>query len=122
MNDMSDRHKPLPASSSMGRYACAVLAVVCTLALRLVLDPILADRAPYMFFIFAVVIVAQLWGRGPALLATALGGIAAWYFILEPRFSFVVSNRLDVFNLIGYFAVGFAISLLGSVPGRAPKD
>src|ERR1019366_520773 len=32
------------------------------------------------------------------------------------------SNRLDVFNLIGYFAVGSAISFLGRLPGRAPSS
>ena len=120
MTDMSDRQNLLPALPAIGRYASTVLAVVCTLALRLVLDPILADRAPYMFFIFTLVVVTRLWGRGPAVLATALGGVAAWYFILEPRFSFTIANRVDVFNLISYFAVGSAISLLGSAPRRAP--
>jgi len=85
MNDMSDRQKLLQAIPAIERYATAALAVICTVAVRLVLDPMLGDRAPYMFFLFTLVVVTRLWGRGPALLATALGGIATWYFILEPR-------------------------------------
>lgn len=107
------RQKLLQAVSPIERYATAVLAVVCTLAVRLALDPMLGDRAPYMFFILAIVIVKRIWGRGPALLATALGGTSAWYFLLEPRFSFAISSRVDAFNLAGFLVVGVGVSFLG---------
>ena len=93
------RQKVLQAFPAIGRYAATVLAVVCTLAIRLVLDPMLGDRAPFLFFVLVIVVVKRLWGRGPGLLATLLGGIAAWYFILEPRFSFAIANRIDALNL-----------------------
>jgi PAS domain S-box-containing protein len=106
------RQKLLQAVPLIGRYVTTVVAVVCTLAIRLVLDPMLGDRAPYMFFILTIVIVKRLWGRGPALLATALGGISVWYFILDPQFSFAITNRIDALNLAGYFAVGVGTSFL----------
>ncbi len=89
---MTDRQKLVKALPPIGRYAWTVLAVVCTLAIRLALDPMLADRAPYMFFFLTILVVKRLWGRGPGLLATLLGGIAAWYFLLEPRFSFAIAR------------------------------
>jgi PAS domain S-box-containing protein len=107
------------ALSAIWRYAATLLAVICTLAIRLALDPMLGDRAAYMFFFLAIVVVKRLWGRGPALLATLLGGIAAWYFIIEPRFSFAIGSPADALNLAAYFAVGVGISFLGEVSGRS---
>ena len=118
---MISRQKLLQALPAIERYASTVLAVVCTVAIRLVLDPVLADRAPYLFFLLTIVMVKRLWGRGPGLLATLLGGIAAWYFIIEPRFSFAIANRVDILNLAAYFAVGASISFLGEVSGRLPS-
>ena len=119
---MMSRQKLLQALPAIERYAMAVLAVVCTLAIRLVLDPMLGDRAAYMFFILTIVVVKRLWGRGPGLLATLLGGIAAWYFVIEPRFSFAIHNRVDALNLAAYFAVGVGVSFLGEVSGRLPAS
>jgi PAS domain S-box-containing protein len=65
-----------------------------------------------------IVVVKRLWGRGPSLLATLLGGIATWYFILEPRFSFNIANPADALNLAAYFVIGTSISFLGEVSGR----
>jgi K+-sensing histidine kinase KdpD len=113
MIEMMDRQKLPQALPAIERYALSVLAVVCTLAIRLALDPMLADRAPYMFFILAIVVAKRLWGRGPGLLATLLGGVAAWYFIIEPRFSFAIANPVDSLNLAGYFVVGAGVSFLG---------
>src|SRR5208282_3398204 len=119
---MLTRQKLLQTLPVIERYAATVLAVVCTVAIRLVFDPVLTDRAPYLFFVLTVVIVKRLWGRGPGLLATLLGGLSVWYFILEPRFSFAIGNRVDLLNLGCYFAVGAAISFLGEMSGRLPDS
>jgi len=118
---MTDRQKLLQPLSAIGRYAWTVLAVVCTLTIRLALDPMLGDRAPYLFFLLMIVVVKRFWGRGPGLLATLLGGIASWYFIIEPRFSFTIGSRFDALNLAGYFVVGVGISFLGEASGRLPS-
>jgi PAS domain S-box-containing protein len=112
------RQKFLQALPAIERYAATVLAVVCTLAIRLVFDPVLGNRAPYVFFFLTIVVVTRLWGRGPGLLATLLGGVAAWYFILEPRFSFAIASPIDAFNLASFFAVGAGISFLGGPSDR----
>jgi len=122
MTPMMSRQKLLQALPAIERYAATVLAVVCTLAIRLALHPMLADRAPYLFFVLTIVVVRLLWGRGPGLLATLLGGITAWYFVIEPRFSFTIADRADIFNLAGFFAVGISISLLGEVSKRWPAS
>jgi len=122
MKKMMSRERLLKAIPAIERYAATALAVGITLAIRMVFDPILTARAPYLFFVLTIVIVKRLWGRGPGLLATLLGGISAWYFILEPRFSFAMSNRSDALNLACFFAVGVGISFLGEVAGRLPAS
>ena len=119
---MMGQQKLPQAFPALGRYAATVLAVVCTLAIRLVFDPMLGDRAPFLFFVLVIVVVKRLWGRGPGLLATLLGGIAAWYFILAPRFSLAIANRIDALNLACYFAVGVGISFLAEVSVRLPSS
>jgi len=109
----------LRALPDLEGYAATVLAVVCALAVRLVLNPILTDRAPFLIFILVVVIVMRIWGRGPGLLATLLGGISSWYFILEPQFSFSLNNRADALNLVAFLAIGIGISFIGERSGPA---
>lgn len=108
--------------SSLQRYAAAMVAVICALALRLVFAPLLADHAPFLFFLLTIVVVKSLWGRGPALLATLLGGIAAGYFLLAPPFTFAIRDRADALNLAAYFVVGCGISYLGETTTRLPSS
>src|ERR1035441_1309108 len=118
MTETTYRQKLVEVAPGIKRYALTFLAVVCTLAFRLALYPVLKGRVPFLLFFLVVVIVKSLWGRGPALLATALGGVSAWYFLIEPLFSFTLANPPDLFNLARYFAVGVTISYLGekSIP------
>ena len=117
-----NREKLLQGFPTLERYAASALAAVCALAIRLVLDPFLGDRAPYILFFFAIVVVTRLWGRGPGILTTLLAGIGAWYFIIEPRFSFAIASRSDILNLVSYFVVGAGISFLGRKPSRLPSS
>lgn len=115
---MTNRQSLRQAFPAVAGYAWAFLVVVCALALRLALAQILGDRAPFMFFFMAIVASKRFWGRGPALLATLLGGVSAWYFILAPSFSFSIGNRADALNLAAFLAIGAGISFLGEVVGR----
>ena len=119
---MKDQQKLSQASPAFKRYVAAALAVVCTLAIRLILEPVLSDRAPYMFFFLTLVIVTQLWGKGPGIFGTVLGGVASWYFLLTPRFSFRIASQVDALNLAAYFAVGLGISFLGERSTLSPAS
>jgi PAS domain S-box-containing protein len=116
-----NRRVSLAGLRPVERYAAATLVLVCTLAVRLVLDPILGNRAPYLFFLLAIVVSKRYWGRGPAVLATVLGGLASSYFLLPPRFSLVITDPTDVLNLLAYLAVGLIVSFLAQGPTRLPR-
>jgi hypothetical protein len=49
---------------ALQQYGLTLFLVLCALAIRLALYPVIADRAPYMFFFLVVAAVSRLWGRG----------------------------------------------------------
>src|SRR5215510_1720257 len=63
----------------MARYGVAVLSVAIAAALRLALDPILGDVAPFILFYLPVILTAWYGGLGPGLLATALSMLLGDY-------------------------------------------
>ena len=97
---------------ALQQYGLTLFLVICALAIRLALYPVIADRPPYMFSFLVVAAISRLWGPEPGLFATLLGGLATWYFLLEPQFSFTFSQQHDGITLISYFAVAIAISFL----------
>src|SRR5262249_57150930 len=55
-------------------------------------DPFAGARAGSIPSLPAVLIVALVAGFKPGLAAMALSALAAWYFVLPPRFSFSLSS------------------------------
>ncbi len=95
------------------RYALAVAAVALATAARRVLDPWLGDRFPFATLFLAVLIVAALAGRGPALAATALGTVVAAIFLIPPLDILAVEGVDSRYGLILFVLVGSGIALLG---------
>ncbi len=62
------------------RYAVAVAAVMVGFACRLALVPLVADQAPYLFFIPAVLLAAGFGGLGPGIVATSLSVPLIFFF------------------------------------------
>src|SRR4030095_3716136 len=70
-------------------YGFAILWVALAALARVALEPALGDTSPHFTFILAVTLTAWQAGSGPALLATALGFVAASWFVLasaQPTF------------------------------------
>lgn len=76
--------------SAVSRYGAAVIATLAALVIRMALDPVLGEEAPYLPFTLAVIVSSRFGGRGPGLLATGLGLLSIWYFVLEPHYSFTL--------------------------------
>ena len=77
-------------------YGVAALAIVVTVLLRQLLDPILGENQPFCTLYGAVAIAVWYGGYRPALAATALGYLAANYLFIEPRGSVVIRGIGDV--------------------------
>ena len=87
------------------RYSLAVVAVVLAVVLRLLFDPLLNERLPFITLFAAVAFVAWYGGRGPAVLTLALGLLAVAVFVLKPRYSLGIEHHEDVFGLLFYAAI-----------------
>lgn len=87
--------------------AAAAIPLLCAVVANLLLAFLnLANIV--MLFLLSVVIVAVFFGRGPAILATAISVAAFDFGFVPPRFSFHVSD----FQYVVTFAVMLAVGLL----------
>jgi len=100
--------------SAVYHYVIAVVAVITATAVRGALDPVLGREAPYLSFTFAILLVGQFQGRGPALLCTAASTLVIWWYFLEPRYSFALASPIEAAGLAMFTVVGVVISVLTS--------
>ncbi|OKH36987.1 hypothetical protein NIES2101_36690 [Calothrix sp. HK-06] len=104
------------------RYGVAILSVVAALIVRLALQSLLGNGAPFLTFFPAIVVSATYGGLDAGILATLLSGLVANYFFIIPTFSFSIKSITDFTNLIVYFGVGGLISWLGGSRTRANQE
>ena len=86
-------------------YSLAVISFLLAFLLRLVADPWLGDQSPYLLFVVAVAVTGLYEGVRPALLAAALGTVAAYFCFVPPRYQWGFAGASD--------AVGFGVYVLG---------
>src|SRR5690349_12293349 len=82
------------------RYALALAIVAAALGIRLALIPWLSYKAPFLLFVLAVMVAAQVCGQGPGIAATILALFATWFFLMPAFNSFRLESTVDSFNLI----------------------
>src|ERR1041385_6579108 len=80
-----EQNRPRSVRGMMAHYGAAILCIFLVLEVRLLLDPFLGTRFPFIVFLCAVLLVAWFSGLGPSLAATVLGFLSVDYFFLEPR-------------------------------------
>jgi signal transduction histidine kinase len=95
------------------RYGWALLAVALAILLRWFADPRLGTQLPYGSVLVATIVVAWFVGLRPALLVVFLGGLAANFFLQQPRWSFEPGPDKQGWGLVVFMFLGTVISLLG---------
>jgi len=102
--------------SSAAAYGVSLAAVAVAVVARLLLEPLLAERLPFITLFLAVGFAAWYGGRGPGLLALVAGAVAAAFFLTQPRYSFAIDQTEFQVGLVLYGVVGFAsIAMLESL-------
>ena len=94
--------------SSLTAYGVSLAAVAVAAVARLLLDPLLADRLPFITLFFAVGFAAWYGGQGPGLMALVSGAVAAAFFLIQPRYSFAIDQSEFQVGIVLYGVVGFA--------------
>ena len=89
--------------------------------LRLPLDRIIGDGAPFLFFFPVILIASWFGGRGPGLLATVLSAAAADFFWIQPRYALHVFVLADGILILLFLGVGSVLTLLGDGFRRARR-
>src|SRR5262245_58566263 len=94
---------------TLAAYGVAVAAVVAAVLLRLLLEPLVRDRVPFITLFPAIAFVAWFCGRDPALFALVVSFLAVACFILQPRYSFAIGQIEYQAGLVLYvvFGLGF---------------
>ncbi|HEU4415084.1 MAG TPA: CHASE3 domain-containing protein [Candidatus Angelobacter sp.] len=106
------------APHALGRlvlaYLCAVTLPPLVVMVRTALDPAIKDNPGLILFVFPILLSAYLGGLIPGLMATALSGLLASYYLLAPLHSFSISGRFPSVQWIGLLAAGTLLSILMS--------
>jgi signal transduction histidine kinase len=123
-----DTSGPPPTDRATRRFKGYVIALIATaglLSIRLALDTFLQASSPFLFFAPAVMISAWYGGRGPGLLATVAGAMAANYFLLGDANSFARTpddlTKTAVFLIVGA-QISWLSGALHAAKGRAELD
>jgi PAS domain S-box-containing protein len=95
------------------RYSAAAATIALAIAVRVLLNPVLGDAFPFATIFLAILATAWFGGRGPALLAVLLGGLASDYFLLPPRGSLLLQRSDERLGMILYAFTGAGIAALG---------
>jgi PAS domain S-box-containing protein len=104
--------------SPFRRYAVAGLLTVAALSLALLGQGTWGTAATYSFLLGAVMLSSWIGGLGPGVVSTAIGTLAADYFLITPLYTvtFDASRMLQLSVFVGISAL---ISSLNDSRGRA---
>jgi two-component system sensor histidine kinase KdpD len=99
-------------ATSWRQYAVAAAVLAAVGLINVPLAQVTGPRVPGFVFLFTVVLLALLLGRGPVLFVGAASALAWNYFFLPPRFTFAITSTEDgcLFGL--YFVVAIVLGQL----------
>lgn len=80
-----------------------------------------AEPDVVMLYLLVVVVAATRFGRGPALLASALAVLAYDFFFVTPNYTFAVADERHLVTFATLFIVGLSISALATAARTAAR-
>jgi PAS domain S-box-containing protein len=109
------------STSTLAKYAGAVVAVVAAVFLRYFLDPWLGDALPLVTLFGAIAAVVATLGWRPAAVTAVLGFVACFFLFMEPRGEVgPVDGRL-VIGIVAYVFTSTVIIAFGEATWRARR-
>lgn len=97
---MSIVTRVMPAAISL------TVVTVVTAVLWYIRVTTLSVRDPVFFYVLPIIIVAIVYGRGPALLGMCAAFLCADYFLYEPLYSLDIASRVEFGDLACFSVLG----------------
>jgi two-component sensor histidine kinase len=94
-----------------GDAAAAVITVLAT-GLRFLLDPVLPPGFPFLTFFPAVILTTFFLGLRPGIVCAVLSGLSAWYYFVDPAYSFELNAPTTLALVFYAFIVTVDIALI----------
>jgi K+-sensing histidine kinase KdpD len=108
--------REIVAARTKGRILCDVLVTLLAIAIasgvRVLLSPVLYDRASFLLFTLAVMISAWVGGLRMGILATVLAGVAGIWLFIRPYDKANIHDIQDAIQALLFGLTGCGISLL----------
>jgi PAS domain S-box-containing protein len=108
---------PEQPTEGPGRYLFALACCAAALGIRILLDPVLQEHSPLLFFTLSVAVSAMRGGFEAGLVSTVVGALAAEYFFPPVgTFKFIESGYLPtaISQIVAFLIVGLVLSWLSS--------
>ncbi|MEY2936999.1 MAG: hypothetical protein RL033_7748, partial [Pseudomonadota bacterium] len=122
-SDVTRRGSRLTTTRAPARhYLSAALLVGVTLEVASLLRSAMGLPDLEMLFLLTVMVTAVWFGRGPSVLAAALGVASYDFFFVPPIHTFSVDNRRYFLTFAMMFGVGFVMSELAGRLRRQERD
>ena len=112
-----------PRQRHLASWLAAALVPSAMCAVGVLLDPLLGIGGESAIFFIGVLIVALLGGVAPAALSAVLSGFLLNYFLVDPRYTFTISEPDSAITVVVLLAVAVAVAaLVDSAAGRARES
>jgi len=105
-------------NQQIARYGLGILAAIAALLLRKLLMPLLGSENPYHTAWAAVVFAAWYCGIGPAIVTVAITVVGIDFWFLRPPASMRLTDRAQIFGILGYLVLCGVIIALGESTRR----
>src|SRR5579863_6661057 len=103
------------------RYAAALVATAVALLLRLALNPILGDYAPYIVLFPAVAFCAWFCGVGPSIFSVVLALVGTKYWFIPPVHSLRIDSTPQWVGALAFLLGSSALVAMGETRRRHEK-
>ena len=117
--DLKQQNMPGKWLQQIAHYGTAIGVVVLCTVLRMALDPVVKNQAPFTVYFAGVMFVAWFSrGWGPSLMAITLGSLTGSYLFCEPRGSIWIDDSEHQITLGLFIIVGIYLVYLSNLLAR----
>jgi two-component system sensor histidine kinase KdpD len=106
------KRKEFPSGNSLREYAEVPVIIVALTIVCWWLEGFAGYTVPALVHLFAILLCAFRFSRGPVVFMAALSALSWNFFFIQPRYTFAVREPQDIILLLLFFAVALSMGHL----------